>query len=169
LLAKPLGRGEFFFGKFVGLGMTLFVNVAAMAAGLLFTLWASDAGPDPGLLRGVYALYLGLLLVVSLAMLFSTLTSTAMAALLTLCLVVAGRFSDVIRNMRTVAPAVPDWLVQVLYYAIPNFRNFDFKDRVVYGDPVSLDVLCWITAYALAYAGLVLGVAARVFRSRDLV
>jgi ABC-type transport system involved in multi-copper enzyme maturation permease subunit len=169
LLAKPLGRGEFFFGKFVGLGMTLFVNVAAMAAGLLFTLWASDAGPDPGLLRGVYALYLGLLLVVSLAMLFSTLTSTAMAALLTLCLVVAGRFSDVIRNMRTVAPAVPDWLVQVLYYAIPNFRNFDFKDRVVYGDPVSLDVLCWITAYALAYAGLVLGLGARVFRSRDLV
>ena len=169
LLAKPLGRGEFFLGKFVGLGMALFVNVAAMAAGLLLTLWASGADPDPGLLRGVYALYLGLLLIVSLAMLFSTLTSTAISALLTLGLVVAGRFSDVIRHMRTVAPAVPEWLVQALYYAIPNFRNFDFKDRVAYGDPVSPVVLCWVTAYALVYIGLILGLGARVFQSKDLV
>jgi ABC-type transport system involved in multi-copper enzyme maturation permease subunit len=169
LLAKPLGRGEFFAGRFAGLGMTLFVNVAAMTAGLLLTLWASDARPDPRLLKGVYGIYLGLLLIVSLAMLFSTLTSTTIAALVTVCLIVTGRFSDVIRNMRTVAPAVPEWLVQLLYYAVPNFRNFDFKDAVAYGDSVPLAVLAWITAYALGYTTLALGLGTIVFRSRDLV
>jgi ABC-type transport system involved in multi-copper enzyme maturation permease subunit len=168
LLAKPLGRGEFFLGRFVGLGMTLFVNVSVMTAGLLLTLWASDARPDPHLLKGVYALYLASLLTAALAMLLSTLTSTALATLVTLCLFVAGRFSDVIRNMRTVAPDVPEWLVQALYYAIPNFRNLDFKNRVAYGDPVPLELLGWTTVYAVGYVALALGIGASVFRSRDL-
>jgi Cu-processing system permease protein len=168
LLAKPLGRGEFFVGRFAGLGMTLLVNVTAMTAGLMLTLWSSGARADLGLLKGIYAIYLGLLLTVSLAMLFSTLSSTAMAALVTLCLVVTGRFSDVIQNMRSVVPGIPDWLVQAVYYAIPNFRNFDFKDRVAYGDHVPLAVLGWVTLYALGYLALTLGIGARVFRSRDL-
>ena len=168
LLAKPLGRGEFFLGRFAGLGLTLLFNVAAMTAGLLLTLWASGARTDLRLLKGVYALYLGLLLIVSLAMLLSTLTSSALAALITFCLVVAGRLSDVIRNMRTVAPDVPAWLVQALYYVVPNFRNFDLKDRVTYGDPVALAVLGWVTLYAIGYMALSLGIGVAVFRSRDL-
>jgi hypothetical protein len=64
-------------------------------------------------------------------LLFSILfTSTALAAFASLILVVAGRFSDVIRNMKEVAPGAPAWLIQGLYYALPNYRNFDFKDRV---------------------------------------
>lgn len=169
LLAKPLTRDEFFLGKFVGLGLTLLVNVAVMGVGLYLTLWATGSRPDPRLLKGIYAIYLGLLLIVSLALLLSTLTSTTMAALVTLGLVVAGRFSDVIRNMRAVAPVVPDWLVQTLYYAIPNFRNFDFKDRVAYGDPVPLAALGWVTLYAVLYIAVVLGAGARAFRSKDLV
>jgi hypothetical protein len=69
--------------------------------------------------------------------------------------------------MRQVAPEVPAWLVDVLYYAIPNFRNFDFKDAVVYGDPVPLGVLGWTTLYAGVYAGLLLCAGALVFRRRE--
>jgi ABC-type transport system involved in multi-copper enzyme maturation permease subunit len=168
LLAKPLSRGEFFLGRFLGLGMTLLVNVAVMTLGLYLTLWATASRADPRLLKGVYAIYLGLLLVAALAMLLSTLSSTTVAALVTLGLVVAGRLSDVIRNMRVVAPAVPDWLVSALYYAIPNFQNFDLKNQVAYGDPVPLASLGWLTLYAALYLVVVLGVGARVFRSRDL-
>jgi ABC-type transport system involved in multi-copper enzyme maturation permease subunit len=74
LLAKPLGRGEFYAGKFLGLGLTLLVNVAVMTAGMMLTLWATGSAVDPGLLKGVYAIFLGLLVAVSLALLLSTLT-----------------------------------------------------------------------------------------------
>jgi hypothetical protein len=90
------------------------------------------------------------------------------AALVTLGLVVAGRLSDVIRNMRVVAPAVPDWLASALYYALPNFQNFDLKNQVAYGDPVPLASLGWLTLYAALYLAVVLGVGVRVFRARDL-
>jgi Cu-processing system permease protein len=167
LLAKPLSRDELFLGKFVGLGYTLLVNLAVMSAGLYLTLWATGWGVDPGLLRAIYPIFLSLLLVVSLAMLFSTLTSSALAAVCTVGMVVGGRYSDVIRNMREVAPGAPPWVVDVLYNVVPNFRNFDFKDRVVYGDPVTGSVLGWVTLYATLYVVLSLALGLLVFRTRD--
>lgn len=169
LLAKPLGRSEFILGKFAGLGFTLLVNVAVMTAGLYLTLAATHAAFDPNLLKAIYTLLLGLLLVVALALLFSTLTSSMLAAVGTVILVVAGHFSDIIRNMRQVAPGTPDWLTRALYYALPNFRSFDLKSRVVHFDPVSFSDLGWLTLYAAAYLGVVLGLALNVFRSRDLL
>jgi len=168
LLAKPLGRGEFFLGKFAGLAFTLLVNLGVMTAGLYLTLVLTGRGADPLLLAAVYPLFLGFLLVVAFAMLFSTLSSSsALAAVFTVGVVVAGRFTDVIRNMREVAPGVPPWVVDLLYAALPNFRNFDFKDRVAYGDAVPPDVLAWVTLYAAAYVAVVLAIGLASFRSRD--
>jgi len=73
----------------------------------------------------------------------------------------------VIRNMRQVTE-VPPWLAQALYLALPNFRNFDVKDRVVYGQAVAGAELVTITLYALIYSGVLLGAASLAFRSRDL-
>jgi ABC-type transport system involved in multi-copper enzyme maturation permease subunit len=169
LLAKPLGRAEFLVGKFAGLGFTLLVNVGVMALGLYLTLLATGRPFDPLLLKAVYPLYLGLLVVVALALLFSTVTSSsALAAVCTVCLILAGRFSDVIKNMHDVAPNVPKWLINFLYYMIPNFRAFDFKNRVVYGDPVPWGGLAWVTLYAVVYVTVVLGVAEAAFRRKDL-
>jgi len=168
LLAKPVSRGEFLLGKFAGLAFTLFVNVAVMTLGLYATLWATRRGAGLEMLQAVLAIYLGLLLVVAVALLFSTVTSSALALVLSVCAVVVGHFADVIRNMREVAPAVPTWATQVLYFALPNLRNFDLKTRVVYGDPVHASDLGWIALYAAAYVGVVLGLAFAAFRSKDL-
>ena len=108
---------------------------------------------DLRLLEAVYPLYLGFLLVVALALLLSTQTSSTLAAVGTVGVVLAGRYSDVIRNMRQVAPGAPQEVVSVLYYLLPNFANLDFKDRVAYGDAVGLGTLLLVTAYAGVYLG----------------
>ena len=168
LLAKPLSRDELFLGKFVGLAFTLFVNLAVMTVGLYLTLVLTGGAAPPQLLAAVYPLFLSLLLVVAIAMLFSTVSSSAaLASVFTVGVVVAGRFTDVVRNMREVAPGVPPWLVDALYAVVPNFRNFDFKDKVAYGDPVSAGDLAWVTAYGFAYVGAVLVLGLASFRSRD--
>ena len=168
LLAKPLSRDELFLGKFAGLAFTLLVNLAVMTAGLYLTLVFTGRPADPLLLAAVYPIYLGLVLVVAIAMLFSTISSSsALAAVLTVGVVVAGRFSDVIRNMREVAPGMPPWAIDFIYALLPNFRNFDFKDRVAYGDAVPPDVLLWVTAYGAVYVAAVLVIGLASFRSRD--
>jgi ABC-type transport system involved in multi-copper enzyme maturation permease subunit len=167
LLAKPVSRDELFLGKFFGLSFTLLVNLSMMTVGLYLTLLATQRRADPSLLKAVYPIFLSLLLVVALALLFSTLTSTALAAVCTVALAVAGRYADVIRNMAEVAPGVPDWLIRGVYFALPNFGNFDFKNKVAYGDPVPWTDLAWVTAYAGAYVAVVLGLGLVTWRRRD--
>lgn len=168
LLAKPLSRTEFLLGKFLGLAFTLLVNVAMMSLGLFLTLLATRHRADPNLLKAALGIYLALLLVVALALMFSSITSSTMAAVCTFCVVVAGRFSDVIRNMQEVSPGAPAWFTRALYYAIPNFKNFDLKAPIVYGDPVSVETLLLLVAYAAVYVTVVLGIAVGAFRSRQL-
>ena len=168
LLAKPLSRTELFLGKFAGLAFTLLVNISVMAVGLYIALFLARRSGGLMLLKAIYPIYLSLLLVVALALLFSTITSSALAAVLTVGMVVAGRFTDVIRNMREVVPAAPGWMVTALYYLLPNFRNFDFKDRVAYGDPVPGGALAWVTLYAVTYVAVTLALGLWVFSRRDL-
>jgi ABC-type transport system involved in multi-copper enzyme maturation permease subunit len=168
LLAKPLSRDEFFVGKFFGLAFTLLLNTAVMTAGLAVTLLATGRSFDPGLLKGIIPIYLGLMLTVAIALFFSTVTSAALAAVGTLCLCIAGRYSDILLHMKAELGA-GGGLVQFLYYVLPNFRNFDLKSQVVYGDPVAWSVVGQIGGYALVYTAVVMIAGAVAFRARDFV
>lgn len=167
LLAKPLSRGEFLLGKFLGLGFTLLLNVGVMTLGLYATLLVTRREIDLHLLRAIYPIVLGLLVIVAVSLLFSILTSTALASVCTFCVVLAGRFSDVIRNMQEVTPT-PAWLIRFLYFGLPNLRNFDLKNRAVYGDPIPAGLLLDATLYALLYVGIVLALAGALFARKDL-
>ncbi len=169
LLAKPLSREEFLLGRFSGLLLTLLVNTGAMTAGLYATLAVNRRALDPGLLVAVYGIFLALVLTVALALWFSTLTSPALAFIGTFCAVIAGRFSDVVRGMTDVIPGAPQALVRAIYYVLPNFRNFDLKNRVVYADPIPAGEVGWLTLYACVYVGLLLGASLVAFRRRDFV
>jgi len=168
LLAKPLRRSEFLIGRFLGLALTLLVNTGAITAGLFLTLVATGNPAPAGLLLAVAPLYLSLLVVVALALLLSSVGSSAMAAISTVSVVLAGRFSDVIRNMKEVVPDAPGPLIDLVYYLLPNFRNFDFKDRVVYGElPPASDLLA-SAAYGACYIVVALAIALGAFERRDL-
>ena len=167
LLAKPLSRDEFLVGKAAGLAFTLLVNVAVMAIGLYVTLFFTGRAFDLALLKAVYGIYLGLVITMALALFFSTVTSSTIASVCTFSVVAAGRFSDVIRNVKQVAEGVPSFLTESLYYVLPNFRNFDFKNAVVYGLPVPWDLLARVTLYDAVYTAIVLLGALAVFRRKD--
>jgi Cu-processing system permease protein len=111
---------------------------------------------------------MSLLLVVALALFFSTLTSSTIAALSTVALVVAGRYSDVVRNMREILPGMPSWLTTALYWALPNFAIFDLKGRAVHGQGIGAAELGWIALYASVYTALVLVATLTLFRKKEL-
>jgi ABC-type transport system involved in multi-copper enzyme maturation permease subunit len=169
ILAKPVSRGQFFIGKYLGLALTLLVNTVVMTIGMYVTLVMVGRRADPHLLKAVYALYIGFLVVIALALMLSSLTSSALAAVATVGVVLAGRYSDVVRNMREVLPAAPQGFVQALYYVIPNFANFDFKDIAAYGDPIGAGTLAYVTLYGALYASLLLLVGLVSFGRRDLM
>ena len=88
LLSKPIRRHEFILGKYAGLALTLFVNVAIMTMAFYAVLaymntqfaesaraaWPAPA-TDAGMLLAIALIFLELLLVTAVALLFSTFSS----------------------------------------------------------------------------------------------
>ncbi len=172
LLSKPVRRYEFILGKFGGLALTLFVNTAFMTAGFFLALYyvkrSLDAS-DPSLLVAIYFIFLQLLLATALALLFSCFSSPALSSACTVGLFIVGSFAGDLRELSE-ALEVP-WLEGImngLYYAVPNFSNFNVITSVAHGHPVPAALVWWNTAYALLYIGVVLGGSVLIFQNRNL-
>jgi ABC-type transport system involved in multi-copper enzyme maturation permease subunit len=172
LLSKPVRRWEFLIGKFSGLLLTLTVNTAAMACGLLLALLYvkhSLAGTGEVVLIAVYFILLKLALVVALALLFSCYTTPLLAILFTAGLYVAGLFVGAMRTVRAdlMAPALRTFLGW-LSYILPNFSNFDVMSPAAHGHRVPVILAVQNTAYAVLYCAIVLAAASMIFSRRNL-
>jgi Cu-processing system permease protein len=172
LLAKPVRRWEFLLGKFGGLVLTLAVNTAAMALGLLLvmlyvkhTLERSDAV----VLVAVYFILLKLALIVALALLFSCYTTPLLAILFTAGLYIVGLYVQELRNlpvdvMNPGTAAFTKWLS----YLLPNFENFNVMALAAHGRAVPGALILQNTLYAVIYCSMVLTAASVVFSRRNL-
>lgn len=181
LLAKPVSRDQFLIGKYVGLVLTLAVNLSAMTLafyGVLFVMsavapdgvrasWPAPA-TDPRMLLAVVLTFGELMIVTAIALFFSTFSSPLLSALLTLGLWVAGHFNADLRDFATVVDQpVAVYLARALYYVLPNLAPFDVRAEVVYGMPVSATHVALTLAYALVYVTALLLGAMAIFRKRD--
>jgi ABC-type transport system involved in multi-copper enzyme maturation permease subunit len=169
LLAKPVTRPQFLLGKYFGLLLTLAVNVAIMSVGFYLVLFYMTGSFEPQLAIAIYLIYWQLALITALALLFSTFTSSILSGVFTGFFYVAGHFSADLRNFEAVVQSeILPHVTRLLYYLIPNMRNFDVKSRVVAGDPVPFGFLGYSTAYGALYVAVLLGVAILVFQRRNL-
>ncbi len=169
LLPKPISRAQFLLGKYFGLCLTLAVNVSVMTAGVYLLLFVMRESFDPGLLKAIFLIYVKLAVLTAVALLFSSFTSSLLAALFTLFTYVAGYFSNDLKNFESVVEsAILPRLMEVLYYMLPNFKNFDVKAAVVAGEPVPLTQIGWSTLYATVYVILLLTATTWIFQKRNL-
>ncbi|OLB83028.1 MAG: hypothetical protein AUI12_17790 [Acidobacteria bacterium 13_2_20CM_2_57_6] len=172
LLAKPVRRWEFLLGKFGGLVLTLTVNTAAMALGLLLVMLYVKhglGGSDTVVLVGVYFILLKLALVVALALLFSCFTTPLLAILFTVGLYIVGLYVQELRNLpvQVMSPAMSAF-TKWLSYLLPNFENFNVMAMAAHGRAVPGALVLQNTLYTLVYCTIVLTAAAAVFSRRNL-
>jgi Cu-processing system permease protein len=172
LLAKPLKRWQFILGKFLGLVMTLAVNLTAMSAGLYGALWIVRhhlVKSDIYILVAVYLILLKLALIVAIAMLFSCFTTPFLAILFTAGMYVAGVFAAELRAIRAVNLTFETMAVlRGISYLLPNFENFNVTAPISHGRGVPTMLTVHATIYAVIYCAIVLAGAAMVFSRRNL-
>ena len=181
LLPKPIHRYQLILGKYAGLALTLAVNIAVMTlafyAVLLYTAWGIDPAVerawdapalDPALLKAIGLILVELLVIVAIAIFFSTFSTPILSAALTFGLFIVGHFSTDLRNFDQVvdSPAAAR-LARGLYWVLPNLAQFDVKSQVVHGQPVPLGYLAMTTGYAALYTAMLLTIAVYVFSRRD--
>ncbi len=172
LLAKPVRRWEFLLGKFAGLVLTLAVNTAAMALGLLLVMIYvkhSLEGSDAAVLVAVYFIWLKLALIVALSLLFSCFTTPLLAILFTVGLYIVGLYVQELRNLpvEVMNPAMAAF-TRWLSYLLPNFENFNVMALAAHGRAVPGALILQNTLYTVIYCAIVLTAAAAVFSRKNL-
>jgi ABC-type transport system involved in multi-copper enzyme maturation permease subunit len=181
LLAKPIRRHEFIVGKYLGLVLTLLVNIGIMTLAYYGVLggiawreeswflphWGAPA-LDPALLKAIGMICLQLMIITGVALFFSTFSSSMLAAALTFGVYVVGHFNADLKNFETVVDSRPlIYTARVLYYVLPNFATFDIKNEVVHALPVPAPYLMLNTAYAVVYIAVLVSAATFIFMRRD--
>jgi len=181
LLAKPVERYQLVLGKYVGLVLTLVVNIAVMAAALYLVLvyvaarfprevqaaWDAPA-LDPRMLVAIGLIVVELMIVTAIALFFSTFSTPMLSAAMTFGLFVAGHFSSDLKQFdQVVESEVAARLTEFLYWVLPNLASFDVKARVVHGDAVGAGYVAVTTLYGVAYIAMLLVVSVVIFSRRD--
>lgn len=171
IFAKPVGRGEFLLGKYLGLCLTLAVNVAVMGAGVSLALLYVKGGWSAlvwSIWPAVALIYMELMILVAVALLFSSFSSPALSALCTFAAFVIGHFSADLKtfaaSMGTTGAKI---LFNTLYYLLPNFSHFAFITPAAHGQtpaPAAFIVAC---VYALVYSAVLLAAATLIFNRRN--
>jgi ABC-type transport system involved in multi-copper enzyme maturation permease subunit len=171
VFSKPVGRGEFLVGKYLGLCLTLLVNVLVMGVGVSLALLYVSRGWDPlipTIWPAVFLIYMELMILTAVALLFSSFSSPALSALLTFLTFVIGHFST---DLKTLAVSMGStsarWFFTGLYYLLPNLANYSFITPAAHGRTPDVGFVLATALYALVYITVILAAATLIFSRRN--
>ena len=171
IFSKPVGRGEFLVGKYLGLCLTLLVNVVIMALGVSLALIYVSRGWDPLIMTiwpAVLLIYVELMILTAVALLFSSFSSPALSALLTFFVFIIGHFSADLKSLATSMGSVgARWLFGALYYLLPNLSNYSFITPAAHGRAPEPAFVLAAVLYAFVYIAVILAAATLIFSRRN--
>jgi len=171
IFAKPVGRGEFLLGKYLGLCLTLAVNVLVMGAGVTLVLLYVVRGTTPlvaALWPTITLIYLELTILTAVALLFSAFSSPIFSAFSSLAVFVIGHFTADLKGFATMFDAMAvRGLLLGLYYALPNLSMFSLMTPAAHGIAPPVSYLAAGLAYAVAWDAALMAAAVLLFARRD--
>ncbi len=168
LLSRPVGRGALLVGKFVGLALTLLVNVGAMGCGLLILARILEGAWSPRLLLAVGFALLELLILTAFSLLFAAFSTPTLSSVFTLLMFVVGHLSpDLMEFASRFGSLSLKVASAAIYYLLPNLARFNLSGLVANDLPLSGMTLFLTASYGLGYLTAILALAVAIFQRRD--
>jgi ABC-type transport system involved in multi-copper enzyme maturation permease subunit len=171
IFAKPVSRGEFLLGKYLGLCLTLLVNVIIMGAGISIALIYVSKGWDILAIKiwpAVLLIYVELMILTGVALLFSSFSSPALSALLTFLVFIIGHFSADLKSLSVTMPSwSARWLFAGLYYLLPNLANFSYITPTAHGQLPAFANAAATILYGFVYIAVILAAATLILSRRN--
>ncbi|MEK7854632.1 MAG: ABC transporter permease subunit [Acidobacteriota bacterium] len=169
IFAKPVRRSEFVLGKYLGLCLTLLVNVVVMGVGVSLALVYVNGGSLIYSIWGsILLIFLELTILTAVAILFSSFSSPALSALLTFFTFVIGHMSASLRDLAAgLGSKFAVFFFEVIYYLLPNLAHYSFRTEAANGMVPTSPMIGGAVIYAIVYSSILLLVSALIFRRRN--
>lgn len=168
IISKPIHRFQFILGKYLGLCLTLFVNVAIMTGALIGIIFVAESLWDFRLAAVSAMILLELMVITGVAVLFSAFSTPALSAIFTLSFFAIGRLLNDLRLFgEQYAGPLAREVIRGFYYLLPNLGRFNISAEVVHGLPLG-DVFSGMTIlYGVLYVVTLLSLTVLIFQRRD--
>ena len=168
ILSKPLSRAEFLIGKFTGLVLIIWLQVAIMA--LFFAGVSLLMGAPLGFthLAALALTAVELAIVVAFATLFSSFTTPLLASFFSCGIWIAGQLSRDLRDHGANSSSArvreaTAWMHRIL----PDLESFNLSIQAAHQLPLAASDI-WLPAlYGAGYVVVILAFATLIFEQRD--
>jgi len=171
VLAKPISRTAFLFGKFIGVvsagcfcfGLFMVVFLASNLIMHFPLQWKTFS-------QYVYLQFLVIVLVASLAFALSLLCNQDAAITITSLIFLLGQvFTSTITIIYDYVSPVGQAVLKFINYAVPQVSLYDLSAKVVHAwPPISIRVIFMLTCYTAVFTAAYLSVSFMLFRRRSL-
>ncbi len=198
ILSKPVRRWQFLLGKYLGLLAVLFLAMIGMlVVSMAFVVYAAMNAHTSNIAEwtervqwGWYAVavlmvFFELMVVVSIAMFFGSVSSPILSAIFTFSAYLVGQVTATINYMFTsFTPLTPEQaatldesvtrfasdsyfllrpLSQFIYYVLPDLKHFQLRNQVVLGPMPTWEQVGTAMAYGIGYSAAVILLTILVF------
>lgn len=169
VLCREVTRGQFVVGKYLGLLAVFATGLSAVAVIMLAYFALFGATPGGPLLAAIYGNLLEIAVLTAISLLFGSFSTPAISAMATVTFWFTGHATETLLEYLDMtgreALEVP---FKVIYYAVPNLTDFNYRAAAAHGVDVELTTLAFATAYAAVWCAALLGLASLLFRRREL-
>ena len=169
ILSKPLSRGEFLIGKFLGLTLTIWLQTAIMAVAFVGVSLATEATLGWPHAAFFVLMAVELALIVGVATLFSAFTTPILAAFFTGGTWMIGHLTRSLRDLGAASESpVLEKATWLLHRTFPDLESFNLATEAAHLLPVAISDVVLPVLYGMGYLTLILFAAVAVFERRDL-
>jgi ABC-type transport system involved in multi-copper enzyme maturation permease subunit len=169
IFSKPVGRAEFIVGKYLGLCLTLLVNILVMGVGVslaLFYVGGKDLAFS--MWGAVFLIFLELMILTAVAVMFSSFSSPALSALLSFFVFIIGHFSTGLNELaNSLGSEFAKFFFGAIYYVLPNLSHFGFIANASHGDFPPSPMLIGAIGYTMVDVSILLIITILIFSRRN--
>jgi len=168
VLTRPVSRAEYLVGKFAGILVSLLSLTSIMTAILLVMMLVGGGKITPAVFYAIGLSLIEIGLIVAVMIFFSTFTTPLLTSFFTICIFVAGTLSGDLRLFaQKFGGKAMNYLMDVLYFTLPNLNVFNLRHEAVHGLRYSAAEILLPAGYGVVYTAAMLYFSWLVFRRRE--
>ena len=164
VLTRPISPGVFFFGRWLGLSLLVFLALLALSLILAVFFIYQGLSLEWNFIQTLLGFYFESLLLLAFVLLFSSYSSSFFVLFYSLSLFVIGHGMEAINYIFRKGGG---FISSFLPLLIPDLNRVNWKSAVVYGDKIPFQEFALSGAYIFCWLGFVLALALYLFEKRE--
>lgn len=167
LLTKPTSKSQFIIGKFFGLWTSIILNIVLMTIFYLIIVFIKGGGFDAIALWSILLLIFELSILISLAIIFSTITTPLASTIYSILILYIGHSLGLIKKYSDKSNFVGKYLGDFTYYLFPNLEKFNIRNSVVHGITPNSSEVIYPIIYSILFSAVLLWLATIALKKQD--